>query len=583
MTQGLFDPSRVPVYPVVRMSLVGDLVTVDDVVVVVPPGVEPRIAGLNVVAARAAARQGAVQAVRAVACDGAGNSWPVVVDGHGKMWPLDTPGATPVTGKRSGSGRTRSRVGVRLAVSGSAVALAVAVMGGVVLLGHSGGAGAAVATVTVTPSATPTELPVTAPVGWSAQASWSSVAVPAPSGASTPAPMVAVSGTTVFTVITRGVGGLSVAALHARTGAVAWARPVTGSQVTAGPVLGAINGAPVVMVATNTAVVAFTPAGVPVGSWTVPVTAAAGSSAVVLTPAGPILPRTQTTVSIVGPDNTLMARALPPGGRAVAVLGGGAVLVTDTTGHAYKVTSPTVAGTPIGLPAPKGYTGGVTVAVTATQLVQSWSPTKATAGGGAPVQVLRASALSTLTPSWTGAQIPATSGATGLMTSPDGRTGVAGARVVNLTTGAVGGLPAGWSPLGVGNGVIWCHNANQQVVAVTASGAVIGGAGTGTDPAPTPGGGTGQPVTPYALVGRSALVLAAADSVPRLYLLPADPGAATSPAPSPTSITPAATTPPVPSSTASTPAKKTPKKPSTKPGKKPSKKPSVTSSKGGRR
>ncbi|MDQ2850803.1 MAG: hypothetical protein M3Y49_08720, partial [Actinomycetota bacterium] len=327
MTTDGFDPTRVPVYPVVRMSLVGDRVTVDDVVVVVPPGVEPRVAGLSVVAARAAARQGAVQAVRAVASDGVGNSWPVVVDGDGTVWSLNTPGATPVTTKRGGSGRTGSRVGVRLVVGGAALGLAAAVMGGVVVLGHSGSAHAAVATVTVTPSATATELPVSAPVGWSAQAEWSSVPVPSPAGASSPAPMVAVSGSTVFAVITRGTGGLSVAVLSARTGAVAWARPVTGSQVVAGPVVGRMNGAPVVMVATDTRVVAFTPAGSPVGSWAVPVNAAAGSRAVVLTPAGPILARSQTTVSIVGPGNTLVARALPPGGRAVAVLAGGAVLV----------------------------------------------------------------------------------------------------------------------------------------------------------------------------------------------------------------------------------------------------------------
>lgn len=571
-----FDPASVPVYPVVRMSLVGDQVLVDDVPVVVPPGVEPRVAGLSVVAARAAAREGAVQAIRAVASDGAGNSWPVVVDADGGVWPLDKVGSTPTSpGRRTGRGSTRSRVGVRLGVGAAAVVVAVTAVGGVVLLGHSSApASGPVSTVTVTPSATATELPVIAPVGWSAQAVWSSVPVPSPAGAPTAAPVV-VSGATVFTVIAHGVGGVAVAALNARTGAVQWSRPVTGSQVSAGPVLGRVNGSSVVMVATDTRVVAFSPAGVAVGSWPVPTNGGAATGGVVLSAAGPILPRSQTTVSIVGPGNKLLTRALPPGGRAVAVLGRGAVLVTDTAGHAYRVTSPTVAGKPVTLPAPKGFTGGSTVAVTGGQLVQSWTSAKAGAGG-AQMQVLRASALSTLRPSWTTAAIPASSAATPVMVSPDGRTGVAGSVVVNLATGASSALPAGWSPLGVGSGVIWCRNADQKVVAASPAGAVIGGAGTGTSPSQgTVGGGSGQPVSPYALVGGSALVLASADSVPRLYLLPAlasPAGAASPPAP-------VSTTPPVPTALPSTPAKKPVKKSPTK--KAPAKKPSPTSSAGG--
>ncbi len=116
-----FDPASMPVYPVVRMCLVGAQGTVDDVPVVVPAGVEPRVAGLNVVAARAAACEGAGQAIYAVASDGAGHSWPVVVDSDARVWQLNKAGTAPGPGGRSESERARSRVGMRLVVGGAAL------------------------------------------------------------------------------------------------------------------------------------------------------------------------------------------------------------------------------------------------------------------------------------------------------------------------------------------------------------------------------------------------------------------------------------------------------------------------------
>ena len=58
MSNDAFDPSAVPVYPQVRLSLVRGQVTVDDEPVAVPAGMTPQEAGVQVVAARAAAREG---------------------------------------------------------------------------------------------------------------------------------------------------------------------------------------------------------------------------------------------------------------------------------------------------------------------------------------------------------------------------------------------------------------------------------------------------------------------------------------------------------------------------------------------
>lgn len=418
---------------------------------------------------------------------------------------------------------------MRVAVIGCAVLLVVGGGAAAVAVGHHGAAPTrTAATVTVTPTATATELPVAAPVGWSAQAVWSSGQVAAPdTGQGTGLP-VAVRAGVVFAVTTTGGGGLSLAGVDARTGAPQWSQTLAGSSVTAGPTLARVNGADVVLVATDTTVTAWSPAGARVGSWPVP-TGGSGTGATVLTPAGPIIARSQTTVSIVGPGGTLLTRVLPPGGHAVAVLGGGAVLVTDTAGHAWKVTSPTVAGKEIALPAPKGFSGGRTVAVTGSALVQAWTPAKTTSSTAATV-VLRSSAIATLRTGWTSKAFTSTNTTPTMATSPDGQLGVAGSTVVNLRTGGLRVLPAGWSLQSVSNAVIWCQNADQQVVAASTDGAPLGGASTGTAPSVnTDGGATQQPVTPVGQIGGSALVISAADNVSRLYLLPsAAPAAPTS-------------------------------------------------------
>lgn len=515
-----FDPASVPVYPVVRMSLVRGQVRVDDEPISVPAGVEPRDAALAVVAARAAAREGSIRAVRVLASDEAGHTWPMVVDAKGGTWSL-TGSGTSISSptRKSDRGSGQARTGVRVAVIGSAVLLVVGAGAAVVAVGHHGAAPTrAAATVTVTPTATATELPVQAPVGWSAQAVWSSGQVAAPEtgqGAGSP---VAVRAGVVFAVTTTGGGGLSLAGVDPRTGAPLWSKTIAGSSVMAGPTLARVNGAEVVLVATDTAVTAWSPAGTRVGSWPVP-TSGSGTSATVLTAAGPIIARSQTTVSIVGPAGTLATRALPPGGRAVALLGGGAVLVTDTAGHAWKVTSPTVAGKETALPAPKGFSGGRTVAVTGSALVQAWTPTKTTTAATATV-VLRSSAIATLRPGWTSKAFTSANASTTMATSPDGQLGVTGSTVVNLRTGGLRALPTGWSLQSVTNAVIWCQNADQQVVAASKDGAPLGGASTGSTPSLSTTDTVGQPVTPVGQIGGSALVISAADNVSRLYLLP---------------------------------------------------------------
>lgn len=245
-----------------------------------------------------------------------------------------------------------------------------------------------------------------------------------------------------------------------------------------------------------------------------------GTTGVVLTPAGPIIPRSQTTVSIVGPGMKLLVRALPAGGRPVALLGQGALLVTDVSGHAWRVTSPAVAGAPLTLAVPKGWSGGTTVAVTGSSLIQAWRPAKA---ASTDTVILRSSPLATLKPGWTSKAITVGSRGSALLTSPSGALGVLGGSVVDLGTGGLRGLPQGWTAQLVSDRVIWATNTDQKIVAASPAGAALGGARTGTTPATTgndDGAGGTQAVVPVGLVGSSALVIGTADSVPRLYLLP---------------------------------------------------------------
>ncbi len=518
MPDGVFDPATVPVYPVVRMSLVRGQACVDDELVTVPRGMEPREAALAVVARRAAAREGSIQAVRAVASDEAGHSWAMVVDAHGKAWSLDDAAQVKNAPNGGHRGSGQARVGARVAVLGAAVVLIGGLVGGLAVARSDSGASPSVATRTVVPTATATELPVVAPVGWSAQALWSSPQVPSPDTSAQAGPGVVVTGQSVFAVTTSSGGALSLSSLSARSGAPVWSKKLQGSQVTQGPVLAKVQGAPVVLVATDTKVSAWSLAGLPVGSWSVPVST--GTTGVVLTPAGPIIPRSQTTVSIVGPGMKLLARALPAGGRPVALLGQGTLVVTDTSGHAWRVTSPAVAGTPATLAVPKGWSGGTTVAVTSSSLIQAWRPAKTTT---TDTVILRSSPLTSLTPRWTSKAITTGSRGSELLTSPSGGLGVLGGSVVDLATGGLRSLPAGWTAQLVSDRVIWATNTDQKIVAASPAGAALGGARTGTTPSTTGNddgtGGIGA-VVPVGLVGSSALVIGSADNIPRLYLLP---------------------------------------------------------------
>ena len=540
-----FDPTTVPVYPQVRLSLVRGQVTVDDDPVAVPAGMTPQEAGVQVVAARAAAREGSIQAVQAVACDEAGNTWRMVIDADGGVWPLTQAGASAAPAAR-GARTGQKHVGARVAVLGTAVVLVGGLVGGLVVAHrHPGPPPHAAVTRTVTPTATPTELPVAAPVGWSPQALWSSGPVAAPDSSQQSTAPAAVSGQFVYAVRTSGDGGLSLAALSTRTGASVWSKDLNGSSVAHGPVLGHVAGVPVVMVATDTAVSAWSMQGQPLGDWAVP-TVGTGDTAVSLTPAGPIIPRSQTTVSIVGLGGKLVTRALPPGGRAVAILAGDTLLVTDTAGHAWRVTSPTVAGNPTTLPAPKGWTGGTTVAVTGTTLVQQWTPAKTTSTGAV---LLRATALNGLRGGWTSAAINTQNAASPLLVSPSGTVGVLGSAVVDLHTGGLWDLPVGWSAQRAGDQVIWCTNADQQLVAASLTGAPQGAAPAGTTPTlnnATGSTGASDPAIPAGTIGTSALVIGTADNTPRLYLLPHTAAATTPSATSTPSSVPSTTAPPKP-------------------------------------
>ena len=509
-----------------------------------------------------------------MACDEAGNTWRMVIDANGGVWPLTQAGASAAPTQR-GARNGQRRVGARVAVIGTAVVLVGGGIGGIVVAHPSAGPPPHPAvTRTVTPTATPTELPVAAPVGWSPQASWSSIPVAAVDATQHTSGPVALSGRSVFVVTTRGGGGLSLTALNTHTGGQVWSQDLAGSSVTQGLVLGRIAGVPVVLVATDTTVSAWSLAGQPLGEWPVPA-AGTGDTAVMLTPAGPIIPRSQTTVSIVGLGGKLVTRALPPGGHAVAILPKDTLLVTDGAGHAWRVTSPAVAGNPTTLPAPKGWTGGTTVAVTDSTLIQQWTPATATTTGAV---LLRATALVGLRAGWTTGSINTANAETPLLVSPSGTVGVLGSTVVDLRAGGLHALPAGWTATQAGDQVIWCTNADQQTVAASPHRCASGGAPVGTTPTlsnPNGAAGGSDPVIPAGTIGTSALVIGSADTTPRLYLLPTTGMGKGAGATTPTTTA-------VPSAPSTTAPPKPAKKPVPSTSPKPAKKPSKSSTSGGK-
>lgn len=478
-------------------------------------------------AGHAARRQGSVRAVRVVATDAEGDTWPLVVTADGEV--LDAPE------RPDGSeGRSFRWWWVALPVGVIALVTALAVVTMTVGGGESPARAASTSSASAAPRPTPTQLPVPAPPGWAELASWS-----APVGdASGSEPVVAIAGGKVFVAT-----GDAVAAHVTATGTQAWSEETDG-PVTAGPAATVVDGRRVVVAATASSVYAWSPAsGKQIGKWDL-----SSGDEVTMTETGPVVTGQDRHGRVIV-DGELVSRVIPAEAEIVGPGEAGSLLVAGAPGQVWSVGDDKVAGSPLALEAPKDTKFVRVVAWTGKTVVAAFTATGKKADPSKVV--LRSYAKGAWEPQWTSKAVP-DRGDEDLMTvATGGAWGTYGPRLVDLRTGEVKGLPEQWrtSTLGreLGFGVV-----GGRVLSVTPSG--LTAASTEEQKAPGEAPEDGEAPAPGAVADGRAFVIAPDGESQHLYALRVDDPAATStPSPS-TSSAPA----PKPSSKApkSTPAPK---------------------------
>lgn len=228
-TDGEFDPSRVPPYPVITLTGADDPsnVTVDQQKI---EGEDAYDQALAICAQRAADLGGAVR-VRGVAADG--TEWPLAITSAGELYELPQAASGPQgTGRRGAGGRELTR----------RQALTLAGLGGLVLTA-GGAVGGAVAWKRMNePEAPPppqrfpgknSNLPVIPPSGYAAQAAWAVVI----DGQSTP--QVMPDGRVLLTTPSS-----TIALVNGSDGQLQWSGAITGKGNAAHYLPMTIKGAP---------------------------------------------------------------------------------------------------------------------------------------------------------------------------------------------------------------------------------------------------------------------------------------------------------------------------------------------------
>lgn len=394
----------------------------------------------------------------------------------------------------------------------------------------------AAAAVPVAASVTPAavQLPVMAPVGWSAVATWSS---PLPAGASTIG-VVAAQGS----VFTASADGNAVVALDAGTGGVRWSTAADGA-LTGGPALvRTAAGASQLLAWTGDEVLALDPvSGAKLSTWSLD-----SDLAQVAAVAGGIVVSGQGQHVRVPDGSALVTRVVPAGGVVAGVTTSGSLVVTGAD-TAWLVDSAVVAGEGATLSAPNGLTWAGAVGMAGDTLVGAF-----TSSTSSDV-VLRGFDIGTWAPLWTTAGVPGGqfigNGSTPLMTSPQGRWGIYGSTAIDLRSGTIHALPSDWATAAVGD-TLALGSTGGQVVSVTNAGVVSA--------APTSASNAGQvSVAPAAVTDDGLVLIVGADgSNQSLYAVRRKPGPAATPSATASPSASAAKATPAP--TASVRAKKQP-------------------------
>lgn len=489
------DPSRVPVYPVVRLEV---RQCGEDQWEALANGEEVLAGGRDEVlrAALAQAAQVADErpcgAVR-VRLEGFDFGESGIVTSAGALV-ADSAGPPAKSSRR-----------FWVVVAAVVTVLAVAVSGLVWVVRSSSVGWSSSPTVSPTPSATPTQLPVLQPPGWSPVAAWS-----LPVGASSSTAQVATGEGLVFAPAAEG----GVVAVDAVTGLQKWARSLgsvmSGSSLTGGPVMSTVDGSSVVVAWTVDRVAAWEPAtGKEVGEWSLP-----SDVAGVMADRSGVVVLTQRRHADVVTTRGLVGRVLPADAAVVGALADASIAVVGN-GSAWTVTSETVAGVGVSLKGPKGLVWAGPVGSTSQVVVVAYSsPTD-----GASV-VLRGFSPVTWEPLWDSKPAPAAQGSavTGgapLRVSPDGEWGVFGSTIVNLENGALSALPADWSTTSI---------TDDSVFGVTGQRVAVADRGGKVDVAAPVLSGSGSPAPPVAVTASGwALIVAQDGPSTALYAVPRAP------------------------------------------------------------
>lgn len=499
------DPSQVPVYPVVRLELTEGMTEAaawglsDGRLVAEGAREEVRRALLGE-AAKVAARRpcGAVR----VALSGF-DAPSGVVTTDGQLLSYEIKGEdTPKRGSR----------GVVAAVV-AAVVLGAGGLAGVAIATTSGWSRDQ-ATTQAAPTPTPTQLPVAAPVGWAAVATWARpVRQP---GTSTMVPSATIQGRGL--VYVAGVDTGTVSALDEHTGQTVWTASVpgaaAGTSLAGGPLLASMGDRPVIVGWTSTQLTAWdAPTGQQLGTWSL------GTATRVFTSGGRVVVTGQGPHAAVLDASRLQWRVLSAGATPMGATADGR-LIAAGGGRAWVTNSNTVAGPGAALAGPPRTSWIAPVgALPDGTIVVAYSRT---AGDGSVIlRAFRPEANGeTWVPIWTTKAIPGTgvsavssTSALPLWASPDGAYGVVGSTWINLRTGATRALPSDWQTAAVGS--------------AGAFGSTAGGVGvvsaTGVMVAP-PAASAGEPTRSQAPVALSdagtALVIAADGQTTSLYAVP---------------------------------------------------------------
>lgn len=476
-----FDPSRVPMYPMLRAEIHeldnGDYTgLVDDQVVASGLDLEPVRAAIITAAAQTASRRlGSLKAVR-VRVQSADGTFDTIVTAEGQVYDTTATSASSAgdatsSGEASTSGRgsrrqrrqpaiptpdapgSRKRFALHpivLLIFGFPVLMIAFFVWLLFLRGDQGPA-----TGPAAPG--PQQLPVVAPQGYSPVAKW---AVKLGTTSSTGG--VSADAQRVYTASS---SGDHITAFNSSSGLEEWSSDLD-TTVTTGPTLTVVDGENVLVAATTSELVALDPeTGAETGAWAFD---PAVGSQVRITATGPVVSGSTNLAQIIV-DGDLVDRVMPAGALPVGP-GPKGSLIAATSDRVYASVSSSVSGA--GTPIDPATRGTMTVAGwTGDQLVLAYETTSTTTTGlklaGYATPARRDGSWR---PLWT-TRVPsaiATAGTYGtqlpLVTGPSGEWGVYGATVLSLEDGATSSLGQ-WSTVSVGDDLAFGTGSTQVLSA----------------------------------------------------------------------------------------------------------------------